>query len=235
MNSYFQFKQFRIEQGNCAMKISTDACIQGAWTPIADNVKNTLDIGTGTGLLSLMLAQRNTDIHIDAIELDIAAAKQAGENFHLSPWSERLIVIHTDAKVYDPGKQYDMIVCNPPFFQNSLLGPDELRNNARHTHAFEYADLIAVMERLLNQQGYASVILPATEHNIWEALLIKAGWNINAELQIQPLPHKAVNRIVSICSREKKPKKTDRLCIYAEQGRYTSEFTELLQPYYLQL
>eukprot|EP01136_Pigoraptor_vietnamica_P012822 Opistho-1_new@53158 len=115
-NHYFQFKQFTIHQDKCAMKVSTDACIQGAWTPIANDVVHVLDIGTGTGLLSLMLAQRNSNIHIDAIELDADAARQAQENISASPWADRVDVMQGDVTAYQFAKQYDMVICNPPFF-----------------------------------------------------------------------------------------------------------------------
>ncbi|MGN6568280.1 MAG: tRNA1(Val) (adenine(37)-N6)-methyltransferase, partial [Flavipsychrobacter sp.] len=141
-NQYFQFKQFRIEQDKCAMKVSTDACIQGAWTPIHDHVRHVLDIGTGTGLLSLMLAQRDPRMHIDAVELDEQAATQAKENIVSSPFSERIDIIHGDAKEYQANQQYDLIICNPPFFQNSLLGDNSKRNTARHTLSFSYEDLL---------------------------------------------------------------------------------------------
>src|SRR5205085_2984467 len=121
-NSYFQFKQFRVQQEATAMKVSTDACIQGAWTPIEPFVKNVLDIGTGTGLLSLMVAQRNNHILIDAIELDENAAQQATENIHASPWGDRINIVNGDIRNYTFNRQYDLIICNPPFFQNSLLG-----------------------------------------------------------------------------------------------------------------
>src|SRR5688500_11779251 len=127
-NQYFQFKQFSIQQDRCAMKVSTDACIQGAWTPIADNVKDVLDIGAGTGLLSLMLAQRNYDIRIDAVELDVEAAQQAKENVASSPWKDRVEVIQADVTQHSFTKLYDMVICNPPFFNNSLLGDTDTRN-----------------------------------------------------------------------------------------------------------
>src|SRR5262245_25570320 len=121
-NTFFQFKQFRIEQDKCAMKVSTDACIQGAWTPIEENVRNVLDIGTGTGLLSLMLAQRKPGIRIEAIEIEEQAYKQAAENVAYSPWAEQIHVIPGDVRNDSLNRKFDLIVCNPPFFQNSLLG-----------------------------------------------------------------------------------------------------------------
>src|SRR5437763_1278410 len=112
--SYFQFKQFTIHQDHCAMKVSTSACIQGAWTPIPDNAGSALDVGTGTGLLSLMLAQRAPQLSIDSIEIDAIAAAQANENVHQSPFADHIHLMQCDAKEYNPEKKYDLIICNPP-------------------------------------------------------------------------------------------------------------------------
>lgn len=131
-NSYFQFKQFRVEQDRCAMKVTTDACIQGAWTPVLPSVKNVLDVGTGTGILALMLAQKNSEITVDAIEVDKDAAGQARANVAGSPWRERINILEGDVRNYPFDKRYDLIITNPPFFSNSLLGDDVNKNLARH-------------------------------------------------------------------------------------------------------
>ncbi len=235
MNNYFQFKQFRIDQDNCAMKVSTDACLFGAWVPVAKYVKTVLDIGGGTGLLSLMLAQKNKDIYIDAIELNLNASQQANTNFTASPWSNRLRVIHADIKEFVEEHKYDMIICNPPFFQNSLLGSDNDRNIARHTRELEYSDIIKAMEMYLTENGYATILLPAAEHKVWQELLKRFGWYVNTELRVRPLPHKPINRIMSICSRQNESNDIHEICIYKEQGKYSDEFIALLKPFYLQL
>ena len=113
------------------MKVSTDACIQGAWTPVTDNVKHVLDIGTGTGLLSLMLAQRYSNITIDAIEIDADACGQAKENIAASPWADRIKLTEIDINDYAPAQRYDMIICNPPFFLNTLLGSAPSRGSIK--------------------------------------------------------------------------------------------------------
>lgn len=235
-NQYFRFKQFTIQQDRCAMKVSTDACIQGAWTPIADNVKDVLDIGAGTGLLSLMLAQRNSNIHIDAIELDTDAAQQAKENITSSSWKDRVEVIQVDVTQHAFNKQYDMVICNPPFFNNSLLGDTDTRNQARHTLSLTYSDLLGVLNSVLKEDGYASILLPTTEHAEWEKLLNKNGWFINHRLYIQPKENSLPNRIVSLCSRNMTEKIVqEKLVIYIAQSEYTLEATALLKPFYLKL
>ncbi len=235
-NQYFQFKQFTIQQEHCAMKVSTDACIQGAWTPIGDNVQRVLDIGTGTGLLSLMLVQRNEQVHIDAIELDEQAAVQATENIKHAPWSERINLVQADARNYEPGRHYDMVICNPPFFNNSLLGDTDSRNTARHTLTLSYNDLLTVLDKVLMKEGYASILLPVAEHEEWEKLLNKNNWYISHRLLIQPKESGMPNRVVSLCSRNKLDDTIEeKLVIYSGLNEYTPEATELLKPFYLKL
>lgn len=233
-NQYFQFKQFRIEQDKCAMKVSTDACIQGAWTPINNGVQRMLDIGTGTGLLSLMLAQRNAQMHIDAVELDAQAAAQAKGNTALSPWAQQINVIHIDVKEYQARQQYDLIICNPPFFQNSLLGESDKRNTARHTISFSYGDLLDCCEKSLSANGYASILMPYNEYDNWQKLLQNRGLHIVETLLIQPRKDVAINRAISIVGRkEQVTTKEQVLIIYEQQGVYTEAFKQLLAPFYL--
>ncbi|HTN47158.1 MAG TPA: methyltransferase [Flavipsychrobacter sp.] len=235
-NSYFQFKQFRIEQGQCAMKVSTDACIQGAWTPIDTTVRHVLDIGAGTGLLSLMLAQRNNLIKIDAIELDKDAALQANENFAFSPWNDRLRCYQGDVKGFSFHRKYDLIISNPPFFSKSLLGDSVRRNQARHSLYFSLEHLVKVLDQQMEENGCASVLLPAAEHQIWENLLVKAGYSISGELHIIPAPQKPANRVVSICSRQQRVhKQTETLHIRTGKDHYSEDFKTLMQAFYLHL
>lgn len=235
-NSWFQFKQFTVHQSGAAMKVSTDACIQGAWTPIASHVKDVLDIGTGTGLLSLMTAQRKHDVQIDAIELDTEAAAQARENVAASPWPDSIKVINADVCDHKFSKQYDLIVCNPPFFQNNLLGDTEARNYARHAITLTCETLLAVLQRTLRQDGYASVLLPYQEHKLWEKLVFETGLHVFHRLLISP-SGKGFNRVVSLCgSKNLFPLQPDEvLRIYAEPQKYTQQFAELLASFYLYL
>lgn len=233
-NSYFKFKQFAVEQGDCAMKVSTDACIQGAWTAIKDDAKTVLDVGAGTGLLSLMLAQKNSVVRIDAVEIDAAAAAQAKGNFIASPWAERLSVECEDIKVYSK-QRYDMIISNPPFFNNSLLGNTAARNVARHTDNLEYHDLLKAIGRLLNEGGFASVLLPATEFALFEKMLQENGWFVFDKLKVCPVDGAGPNRIVGIFKRGTGVTVEETLTIKKKDGSYTNEFIKLLQPYYLYL
>ncbi|OSZ78792.1 hypothetical protein CAP35_11245 [Chitinophagaceae bacterium IBVUCB1] len=234
-NHFFHFKQFTIHQDRCAMKVSTDSCIQGAWVPVEDGVKHVLDIGTGTGLLSLMLAQRNSEIIIDAVELDVAAANQAKENVAASSWAERISVLQADVTNYAFSKQYDMVICNPPFFNNSLLSDDAQRNQVRHTISLTYDALFAVIQQVLTPTGYAAIILPAAEHQLWQSLLQRNDWCIAKQLFVYPKQGADYNRVVSICTKGNTHTTTETLQIYSESGGYTDAFSNLLQPFYQKL
>src|SRR5258705_6346666 len=149
-NSYFKFKQFTIHQDRCAMKVTTDACLFGAWVAIEAGILESedgsiLDIGAGTGLLSLMLAQK-TNVSIDSVEIDEAAAKQARENADASPWKERIFVMPGDAKymAYTLCKNFDIIISNPPFYENELASPDHHKNIAHHDGGLLLDELLQV-------------------------------------------------------------------------------------------
>lgn len=234
-NNYFQFKQFTIHQDQCAMKVSTDACIQGAWVQIPSTSKRVLDLGCGTGLLTLMLAQRFPNCTIDAIEIDEIASVQAKQNFDLSPYAKQINLIHADAMSYNFETTYDFIICNPPFFSNSLKGPDKARNRARHQQELTLEKLVSLFQQLTNTAAEIGVLLPFDEFLKFEQLLLTQGWFVNRKLSIQPNSSKAPNRIVAICSSVNTNYKQEELIIYNEERTYTSAFIQLLSPYYLNL
>lgn len=234
-NSYFEFRQMRIEQDQCAMKVSTDACIQGAWTPISTQIKTVLDVGCGTGLLSLMLAQRNNELHIDALEIDHLAAKQAKENVANSKFSHQISVIECDAKTWKKESYYDLIICNPPFFSQSLKGNNPSRNTARHNDEFSFDDLLNVIDINLKNDGTASILLPFSELKRWESALSKTTFIATRSLLIKPFKHQMPNRVIMILSKKEGTNMKEELVIYQEPKQYSSEFTDLLRPFYLHL
>ncbi len=169
------------------MKVCTDACLFGAL--VADQVKtkastNILDIGTGTGLLSLMLAQRVPAL-IDAVEIDEAAYQQAKENFEQSPWKERLSIFNTDILKFDAGKKYDCIISNPPFFENDLKSSDKNKNAAKHDTTLTLEQLLQTVQKLLNEDGSFAVLLPY--HRIEECILLaeKIGLYLNKKVLVK--------------------------------------------------
>lgn len=235
-NTYFRFKQFKIEQDQCAMKVSTDACIQGAVAQVPAGVAAVLDLGAGTGLLSLMLAQRFPDVNITAIELDTAAFRQAQDNINDAPYRDRITVANEDARTFDPGIMYPFLICNPPFFSNSLKGPADARNQARHDDTLSQEDLLRLMDRVLTPDGTACFLWPAAEQLNWERLLARSGYYLHYRLQVRDRAHTRITRIISICSRIPVANPVEEeLIIKDENGTYTALFSDLLSPFYLHL
>lgn len=216
------------------MKVSTDACIQGAWTPVVANSR-VLDIGTGTGLLSLMLAPKDATIKIDAIEMDSEAAAQAIENVDASPWTDRVVVIQADAAQYAYEHKYNLIISNPPFFNNSLLGNSHQRNSARHTITLSYQGLFDIISTNLADDGVASVLLPYSSLPQWQDILAKHSWQVVKQLTVYPgVGHSLPNRVVVLCKRGlNEATLEETLYIRNTDGLYTDAFTQLMQPYYL--
>ncbi len=234
-NSYFRFKQFTVHQDRCAMKVSTDACVQGAWTPLPPAPLRVLDVGAGTGLLSLMIAQRNCLAVIDAIEMDERAAAQAEENARDSPFANQITVRCADARTFEGAQPYDLIICNPPFFNDSLLGPDRHRNAARHTLHFDQNDLVNLMSRTLAHDGKASVMLPVPQMREWDSKAESAEWRCCETLFCKDTDGARVHRIIGVYGRPRTPASSGILVIKKADGDYSDDFKELLSPFYLRL
>lgn len=234
-NTYFQFRQFRIEQDRCAMKVSTDACVQGAWTPMPEHSQRILDIGTGTGLLSLMLAQRSPGAIIDAVELDNAAAGQALENIQSSPFAAQIHVHATDARVFAPQYKYDLIISNPPFFKDSLHGPDAARNQARHNLSLQQEDMIRLFDKHLTTKGQAAILWPGAESEAFIALAVLHGWYATTQLCFKDRVTATRYRAVTVFGRTEKIISREELVLKEPDGSYTAAFKELLSPFYLHL
>lgn len=234
--SYFRFKQFRIGQERCAMKVSTDACIQGAWTPVPPVCRSILDIGAGTGLLSLMLAQRAPNAEILALENDRAAAGQAAENAAASPFARRIQILNADASAWSSIARFDLIICNPPFFKNSLQGPDARRNQARHVSSLDAACLVRLALAQLAPEGQASFLWPAEAHEAFASEAEQAGLLLQRQLRICHRAGSRVGRVVGIFGR-KTPAAvaTETLVIKDGSDAYTEDFRELLRDFYLAL
>ena len=234
-NTYFQFKQFTIHQGDCAMKVSTDACIQGAWAQVPITSKRILDLGCGTGLLALMLAQRFSNCIIDAIEIDELAAAQARRNVAESNFAKQINILHADALAYPFEHSYDFIICNPRFFSNSLKGPDSNRNLAHHQQELTLVKLFSVFQEIATSTTQICMLLPVDEFTNFEQIVTSNYWFINRKLTIKPNQSKAANRIVAICSPIKTMCQQEALVIYESDHSYTPDFKVLLSPYYLNL
>ncbi|MEZ0540914.1 tRNA1(Val) (adenine(37)-N6)-methyltransferase [Fibrella arboris] len=241
----FRFKQFTIQQDRTAMKVCTDACVLGAWADVAG--ERLLDIGTGTGLLALMAAQRNPDARIDAVELDEVAAGQAAENVAASPFAKQVRVWHTPIQTYLTGEAnnvpepvYDCMLTNPPFYTNSLRSPDKAVNRALHTDDLPFAELLTAVRRLLRPTGTWWVLLPPPESdaliNLANQAVVSGTLQPCRQLQLRHHAEKPVFRHVTAFRFADSPIDfvPEQLAIHELDGRtYTPEFRALLQPYYL--
>lgn len=237
--NYFQFKQFRVEQSGAAMKVCTDSCIFGAfvarWLAAQRNgVERALDIGTGTGLLSLMIAQC-CDARIDAIELDEAACLQAGENFGQSPWKERLQVYHGDIRRFRFIKKYDFILCNPPFYEGDLKSSHPLKNQAKHATTLGYEELLEAVAVNLAPGGGFATLLPYKNWKRFLSLAKASGFYPVRVLLIRQTPAHDFFRTAAIFGQKKKKAEENELIIKDDNEQYTPEFTGLLRDYYLYL
>jgi tRNA1Val (adenine37-N6)-methyltransferase len=232
-NNYFKFKQFTIQQEKSAMKVGTDGVLLGAWVNI-ENTSQILDIGTGTGLIALMLAQRSMAT-IDAIDMDNDAAKQAFENFQNSLWKDRLRVVHTSFQDFSwlPLK-YDLLVTNPPYFTRSLKAPDKKRSMARHDNSLNRIELLEGSKRLLNPQGRLGMILPVAEYDLFEPQLTDWGYFVYRKTFIIPNPGKKPVRIlVELSFQKKTPEISEMIIEKLHRHDYSDEYINLTKDYYL--
>lgn len=236
-NTYFQFKQFRIDQGSCAMKISTDAVLLGALT--GSKVPNTvLDIGTGTGVIALMLAQRNSEATVTALEIDAEAFLQATENVRNSPWSSRIKVVGSALQVYQTwGKKVDLIVSNPPYFPNHLASGDIRRSQALHQYNLTFRELLAGVEILLEKDGEFWVILPERQMAEFTKLGNNEGFIVFVRIEVRDSPGKPVLRVIQAFGRSKwfasSPLVPEELVIKEETGVLSANYRQLLKEFML--
>jgi tRNA1Val (adenine37-N6)-methyltransferase len=230
-NSYFQFKQFRVEQDRCAMKVCTDACIQGAYT-CAPNAKRILDIGCGTGLLSLMMAQRHPAAYIDAVEIEVNAYKQALENVSSSPWADRIRVQHLPVQSFSASLPYDLIIVNPPFYPRHLRSPNKQRNQAHHHDSLSFQELAKACKSLLAPEGYCSILLPPEQADEFAGIAAGEGLYASHELEIRESHSHQPHRSIRQYGQHQKSFSLDRLNIRDEDNSYSQAFRKLLQPYY---
>ena len=232
MSTQFQFKQFTIQQNTSAMKVGTDGVLLGAWSRIKEG--NLLDIGTGTGLIVLMLAQRSTTALIDAIEIEQEAFFQAKENISNSNWSNRITAQHCSIQDYQPKKKYHTIISNPPFFINSTKAPNSKRNTARHTDSLSLNDLLIAVIRLLKSDGIFSLILPPTEAKHFIKLAEEQNLFLNRECIVKPNPAKPSKRVLMEFAFSQNEPITEELTIETEtRHQYTKDYISLTQDFYL--
>lgn len=236
--SKFQFKKFSVEQDRCAMKVGTDGVLLGAWTPIENNLFSILDIGTGTGIIALMLAQRSGAEQIDALEIDEDAYEQATDNFENSPWNDRLFCFHAglDEFVEEPEDEYDLIVSNPPFFSEDYKSDNEQRDLARFQDAMPFEDLIEAAALLLSENGIFSVIIPFKEEEKFLALANEYELYPLKITRVKGTPTSEIKRSLLAFSRnEITDFSVDELIIETARHIYTPEYIALTKDFYLKM
>jgi len=234
----FQFKQFSVQQDKTAMKVGTDGVLLGAWAPINHNPISVLDIGAGTGIIALMLAQRTHAEQIDALEIDENAYEQAVGNFENSPWTDRLFCFHAglDEFIDEPEDEYDLIVSNPPFYSEDYKTDNEQRDLARFQDAMPFEELIEAADLLLSENGIFAVILPYKEEENFIALAREWELYPLKITRVKGTPVSEIKRSLLAFSRNKIQEiEIDELIIEIDRHVYTSEYIELTKDFYLKM
>ncbi len=236
-NPFFQFKQFTIRHDKCAMKVGTDGVLLGAWAGI-ESCNRILDIGTGTGLIAMMLAQRSKAV-IDAIDIDAEACLQAQENTESSPFTERIKIWHSALSDFAQTGMgiYDLIVSNPPYFVDSLKCPDQKRNTARHTDTLTLEDLLQDSRKLLAPQGRIALILPYDQKERLADCIRTQNLFLSKETSVIPVPGAEPKRLLAELTAEAPvfPTYSSQLTIEVARHQYTDEYVSLTKDFYLKM
>ncbi len=234
-NPYFTFKQFTIWHDKCAMKVGTDGVLLGAWAPV-ENCKRILDVGTGTGLIAIQLAQRAPQANITAVEIDKIAANQASDNVRNSPWANRIEVICADFRHYTPNERFDMIVSNPPYFINSLKCGNEQRNTARHTDELNYNLLFSHSATLLQPKGVLAIVIPAENQKAVIDVAGTYGYYAYRQMKLFTKPQKNCRRLLITFGFDPlHAYQEETLFITQENGQFSEEYKALTQDFYLKI
>lgn len=237
-NDYFSFKQFTIHQDRCAMKVGTDGVLLGVLAPIKDNNIKILDIGTGTGLVGIMLSQRCPQAIVTAVEIDADAAKQAEENATSTGWNIKIINKSIQDFSSQCEEKFDLIVSNPPYFINSLKAPGKNRNTARHTDELSFEELIESAEKLLSEEGKFSVIIPYSEEENFIGIANKRNLIAVSSVRIIPIVGKEPKRsVITFCKCKNKINcninVTELVIEKEERHCYSDEFKKMTADFYL--
>lgn len=230
----FRFKRFTVAQKFCTHKVGTDGVLLGAWVRIRSEDESILDIGTGCGVIALMLAQKSPPYtFIDAVEIEAMDVQQARENVTLSPWKDKVAVHHTALQQFFPEKQYDLIASNPPFFMNSFLPPEEKRTQARHTLQLPYDDLLSHSTRLLKKEGRLAVILPYVEGLKFTELARRFQLTPIRRTTFRTRAHKPVERLLLELGYSGEQEEDTELILYSDGEVWSKEYRTLTADFYL--
>ena len=229
----FQFRQFFVGQQHCAMKVGTDGVLLGAWATGGHHI---LDIGTGTGVVALMMAQRFPSADIDAIEVDHDAAEQATDNVRQSPFASRVTVMHTALQNYHPSAPYDSIVCNPPYFLNSLKAPEASRSLARHAgdDSLTFRDIFVFAKANTTDTGVVNVVVPKLSQEALETEAYLLGFRKKRELLLRTTPRKPLSRVLVTFSRSShSPAERSEQCLMNADGSRSAWYQQLTADFYV--
>lgn len=237
MNNFFQFKQFKIEQEKSSMKVCTDSCLFGAWMALKIEMKiiqpkRILDIGSGTGLLSLMVAQKS-NAQIDSVEVEENSFQQTKENFLQSHWNKRLEAFHADIKTWNSRSKYDLIISNPPFFENDLKSKTESKNLAKHHAGLTLKELFQSIKKNLSNDGNFAVLLPLHRVAYFKTLVVENSFYLKEELLVSQKPGRSCFRGILFFGTKPETTISNKLIIKNEVENYTEQFSFLLKDYYL--
>lgn len=239
MSNPFNFKQFTIEQERCAMKIGTDGVLLGAWASLENNPDSILDIGAGTGIIALMLAQRSDAETIDAIEIDDAGYEQASENFENSDWSDRLFCYHASfeefVKEMEDEEKYDLIISNPPFYAEDHLSENSQRNWARFQKALPFEELLAGVAKLLSKKGKFNVIIPAKEELNFLEIAEAFDLHPSRITRVKGNPQATEKRTLLELGFQKGHFEPEFFTIENGRHEYTPEYIALTKDFYLKM
>ncbi|MCC7502404.1 MAG: methyltransferase [Flavobacteriales bacterium] len=228
----FQFKQFSIHQDRCALKVGTDSVVLGAWTNV-EGAKRILDIGTGTGVLALMAAQRTSDAHVDAVEIDDASAGQAAENVAGSPWSGRMRVHRLDVRRMSASEPYDLILCNPPFYAGEMDSPDARKGLAKHSGELSFEELIEAVRKLLADEGRFTCIIPLNREEELVELAEGAWLGLERRCVLHYLEGRPPKRVLLEFVRGGGAAEKEELTVERAPGQFTEGYRALLKDFML--
>ena len=233
----FEFKQFSIQQDQCAMKIGTDGILLGAWTSLDKNPESILDIGAGTGILSLQLAQRCQAETLEAIEINEDAFEQCVVNFENSPWGDRLFCFHASAQEFaaEMEEEYDLIISNPPFYSDEYKSNNNKRNTARFTDTLPFRDLAIFAYQFLSEKGIFALILPRKEEENFIALASEVGLFPKRICRVKGNPTSEVKRSLMEFTFEKSEIIQEKLTIEISRHVYTEAYKNLVKDFYLKM
>lgn len=231
----FRFKQFSVAHDRSTHKIGTDGVLLGAWADVS-HVQYVLDVGTGTGVIALMMAQRTAEsVLIDAVEIEKQDSEQALENVLQSPWASRISVHHTSIQNFSPSHRYDLVVSNPPYFINSWKPPEKRRSQARHTHELSFDELLGAASRLLTPTGRLAVILPYQEALQFTDRAKDYELHVIRRMAFRSRAHKPVERLLLEFSRTAADVKEESLILHGNGEEWSDDYKRLTREFYLKI